>query len=109
MPCPGVESKYFDGEHLTQGVITYFLEGNAPWLEYVDAYVWPINHGYIYSFPEAGFLHELHTIERAFFHSDEPTLCGYSVGASAMGSIQGETGHRRLLEYVDRFCQSIMG
>ncbi|MCH8852827.1 MAG: PTS sugar transporter subunit IIA [Planctomycetes bacterium] len=107
-PCPGVESRYFDGEHLTPGLLTYTLEGNAPWLEHVDAYIWPINHGYIYSAPEPSFLHELHAIEQVFFQSDEPTVCGYSVGASAMGALKGEAGHRQLLEYVDRFCQSIV-
>ncbi len=107
-PCQGIESRYFDGERLTQGVVTYFLEGNAPWLEHVDAYIGPIQHGFIYTAPETGYLNELHTIERTFFGSEQPAVCGYSVGASAMGTRMGEEGHRKLLEYVDRFCQSVM-
>ncbi len=107
-PCLGIESRYYDGQRLSRGVVTYFLEGNAPWLKHVDAYILPINHGYIYTAPEAGYLHELHTIERAFFGSEQPAVCGYSVGASAMGSRMAEEGHRKLLEYVDRFCQSVM-
>ena len=107
-PCPGIESRYYDGRRLTRGVVTYFLEGNAPWLKHIDAYILPINHGFIYTAPETGYLHELHTIERAFFGSEQSAVCGYSVGASAMGSRMAEEGHHRLLEYVDRFCQSVM-
>ena len=107
-PCLGIESRYYDGRRLSRGVVTYFLEGNAPWLKHVDAYILPINHAYIYTAPETGYLHELYTIERAFFGSEQSAVCGYSVGASALGTRLGEAGHRTLLEYVDRFCQSVM-
>ncbi len=107
-PCPGIESRYFDGRRLTNGYLTYFFEGNAPWLKKIDAYIWPINHSYIYLSPEAGYLHELHAVEQTFFRRDQRIVRGYSVGASAMGSTIGEQGHRRLLLYVARFCQSVM-
>lgn len=107
-PCQGIESRYYDGRRLSNGYLTYFVEGNAPWLKMIDAYIWPINHSYIYLAPEPGFLHELHAIERTFFRNDKDTVCGYSVGASALGSRLGEAGHQQLLEYVDRFCQSVM-
>ena len=107
-PCQGIESRYYDGHRLSNGYLTYFAEGNAPWLKMIDAYIWPINHSYIYLAPEPGFLHELHAIEQRLFRNDRDTVLGYSVGASAMGSRLGEAGHQQLLEYVDRFCQSIM-
>lgn len=107
-PCLALESCHYDGRRLHRGYLTYFSEGNAPWLASLDAYIWPIHHSQMYLYPDAGYLHELHHIEQVFLSTNKPTVRGYCVGSSALGSIYGREGHERVLVTADRFCQSVM-
>ncbi|MCG3137095.1 MAG: hypothetical protein HJJLKODD_00937 [Phycisphaerae bacterium] len=104
----GMESKYYDGQQLSNGTDVYLTRGNARWMELVDYTMNSMRHAYVYLWPQTHFDIELHNMQQGFYHSTQPTFFGYSIATSALGSIHGRNGHQRILVEVDRFCREIM-
>lgn len=107
-PCPGVESAYFDGERVTDGVDVYLSAGNVPWKAFVDYALTPIAHAFAYTEPLRWYDHELYRIREMFHERTDPVLVGYVVGTSALGARIGRDGHQHGLVRLDRFCRQIM-
>jgi len=106
-PCPGIESQYYDGHHLTNGYLTYAEEKNTPWLAYADYHLNPIDHSEVYGHPHVWFDHELRRIQELFYQKHQRCFIGYCVGPSALGAKFGRDGHLAGLIRLDRFCQQI--
>ena len=108
-PCPGMESRYFDGRHVVGGVDHYLTWKNSPWLTHVDYSMRTLAHGVTYYFPLPWFGHELRRIQDLV---DEraagTTTVAYCVGTSAVGANSGRAGHLSALVKLDRFCRSIV-
>ncbi len=107
-PCPGVESKHYDGERLTDAYGTYLGETNLPWLRFTDYHLDPRLHGAAYLRPRAWFDHELRRTQELFHESAARTFTAYAVAPSGIGMKRGREGHRAALARLDRFCKSIM-
>jgi hypothetical protein len=107
-PCVAVESSYYDGRRLNSGFGTYASEGNAPWIRDID-YLLPFaDHFYAYLFPNRWLEHDLGQIERRLLSSDPGRFAGYLVGGSAIGALDGETGHIDALRRLDEFCNALI-
>lgn len=104
-PCPGVESKYFDGQGLTDGYGTYMGHTNRPWLRFVDYHLDHRLHGAAYLRPVAWLDHELRRIQELFRESTPRTFAAYAVSTSGIGMRRGREGHVAGLARLDRFCQ----
>lgn len=107
-PCPGVESEYYDGHHITDGYGTYAAGGNTPWQRHVDYHLTPSAHAVAYFYSYAWYLHELGKIDRMFEQRGGGPFVGYVVGTSALGAQHGRDGHQTGLIELDRFCQSVV-
>ncbi len=107
-PTPGIDARYFDGRRMTNGYLNYMTRDNSAWLKHVDYHMSFLNHAYTYLHPWSGFRHELWRIEQMFLQRRRPVVIGYSVGTSAIGSVEGRSGHERILDVVDRFCRALV-
>jgi hypothetical protein len=108
LPCPGVESAYFDGQVLRDGYAGYAEKKNVPWMDYVDWHLEPVTHASVYLGPRAWYAHELREIHDAFRKSNKERMITYVVGTSAMGARIGRNGHQAALIELDRLCQQLM-
>jgi len=106
-PAVAVETDYYDGEHSVDGWGPYAAEANSKWLRCVN-YHRPFNqHGDAYLNPRAGFHRELYDVEQMIESRQGQPTVAYMVSTSALGFLQGRSGHQWGLTHLDRFCRAL--
>ncbi|MCK6486193.1 MAG: hypothetical protein HUU22_05320 [Phycisphaerae bacterium] len=117
-PCPGLESRYYDGSRLTSGYWKYAGDVDMPWVPRVDYRMWTIAHTRAYLDPHPWFDHELRVIQDRMTQrvqqaangdaAAQRAFIGYCVGPSSLGANEGRNGHQAGLIRVDRVCQQML-
>ncbi len=108
IPCPAVESDFFDGHRRSSAVRAYLGGDAAPWLRKVDYSLDTIAHLSAYDHPYRWLDHELRRIMQHFDASDRARFLAYVVSTSGIGHTFGRDGHLAALRRVERACRRLI-